>query len=131
MATVEIDSTVLDGLVDFVEQSVGYASKQAETEAAVAERGPQVVDTLISNGFVNADKKQAALRAVQDPLKVLESLEKTARAKVAKAVVSAAPETLGEGGEVKEAGVNDAGPGGGDSPDMQHVNRRFMTAMGF
>jgi len=129
MPKVEIDSEVLEGMVGFVEQSVGYASKQAEVEATVAERGPQVVETLIKQGFIDGDKKQAALRAIKDPVKVLESLEKTAKAKMAKAS-AAEPDKLGEGGGVKEAGVGSAEKTD-ESVAMQAANRRFMRSLGF
>jgi len=128
MAEVKVDTKVLEGMVDFVEQSVGYAQKQAEVEAAVEERGPQVVDALIKSGFVNSDNREAALKAAKDPLKVLESLEKTAKAKTRKQA-SEAPDALGSADEIKEAGQTEEKAG--ESPQMAAANNRLLRSLGF
>jgi len=127
MAKVEVDTKVLEAVVDYVEQATGYAQKQAEIEKAVAERGPEVVDALIKAGFVTEDKRESAIRATSDPRKVLESLEKTAKLKAGRKSASA-PEPLGTGEDVKEAGVQRPGD---TSPAMAAANDRFMRAIGF
>lgn len=127
MAKLGVDTKVLEATVDFVEQATGFAQKQAELEAAVAKRGPQVVDTLIKSGFITEDRRESAIRATRHPVKVLESLEKTARLKAGRNTAPA-PVPLGSGEDVKEAGVR----GGSDlSPDMTAANARFMRAIGF
>lgn len=127
MAKVGVDTKVLEATVDFIEQATGFAQKQAELEAAVAQRGPQVVDTLIKNGFITEDKRESAIRATRHPVKVLESLEKTASLKAGRKVAPA-PVPLGSGEDIKEAGVHDKND---VSPDMSAANSRFLRAIGF
>ena len=128
MEMVEVDTKVLEGMVDFVEHAVGYAQKQAETEAAVAERGPLVVDTLIKSGFINQENREAALKATRDPVKVLESLQKTASAK-SQRQASEAPATLGSGEDIRNNG--DTQKSGSESTAMKAVNDRLLRSLGF
>jgi hypothetical protein len=75
---VTVDDNFLNALVDYIEATGEQASKQAELEEKVEEFGPAVVDTLIKRGFIDENGREEAVAATKDPLKVLESLQKTA-----------------------------------------------------
>jgi polyhydroxyalkanoate synthesis regulator phasin len=124
---INVPDGFLEGVIDYVEQTSKLFEKQASTDAEVAKRAPEVVDTLIKRGFINENQRVKAIEAVHDPLKVLESLQKTAEAVARR---ESAPPTLGAAEVVKKANVNNE-KNGKSSPDMEAANRRFLHAMGF
>lgn len=118
-----VPDTLLSKMLDYVEGTMQMAVKQAELDTKVSEAGPDVVDTLIKKGFVDANKRDAALRAIHDPLKVLESLKKTAESvdqkkKDAEPPSMGAPHTIKEAAEVRNQD--------GESAALQEANRRFI-----
>jgi hypothetical protein len=115
----------LEGVIDYVEQTSKLLEKQASTDAEVSKRAPDVVDTLIKKGFINENQRAKAVEAVHDPLKVLESLQKTAEAVARR---EAAPPTLGAAAGVKSASKRENGK---VSPEMEAADRRFLSSMGF
>jgi hypothetical protein len=125
---INVPDGFLDGVIDYVEQTSKLLEKQASTDAEVAKRAPEVVDTLIKRGFINENARAKAIEAVHDPLKVLESLQKTAEA-VAKR--ESAPPTLGAAHAVTKNAAASTEKDGKISPDMVAANRRFLNAMGF
>ena len=131
-----VDEKVMGELLDHIEGTSKLLEKQAQIDAEVAKRGPAVVDTLIKCGFLNENQRAKALEAVRDPLKVLDSLQKTASIASAKPAQTAEPPKLGQGGAVKEAGV--VVPGQFSDPSsrqksaaLDDANRRFLSAFGF
>lgn len=128
------DEKVMMGeLIDHIEGTSKLLEKQAQIDAEVAKRGPAVVDTLIKQGFLNENQRAKALEAVKDPLKVLDSLQKTAMA-VTKTASASEPPKLGQGGEVKEAGVKAATSDPSSrqkSAALDDANRRFLSTFGF
>jgi len=119
-----VPTTLLSKLVDYVEGTTQVLVKQAELDTKVSEAGPDVVDTLIKRGFVDSDKREAALRAIHDPLKVLESLKKTAES-VDQKKKDVEPPTMGIPHTIKEAaGAPDRN--NGESVELQEANRRFL-----
>jgi hypothetical protein len=128
----EVDPKVLEGMVDFVEAAVGYAQKQAELEKAAAERAPAVVEALVKAGMVQEERRKAAEAAAQDPLKVLDSLKKTAEAAQRLKHEGAPPPALGRGEELdKTASYESRGSAlDGESNSLKQANDRFMSALG-
>lgn len=123
----EVSSDFLTKVADYVEATMPRLAKQAELEQKVSEVAPDVVDTLIKKGFVDAEKRAAALKAVHDPLKVLASLKKTAEA-VELRKKEAAPPPMGEAAEIKEAGTG-VDRDTGESQALKEANRRFVRAI--
>jgi hypothetical protein len=121
-------------------QKMAALEQRDETNTKVAEemakRAPSVVDTLVKLGFLDESQRAAALEAAKDPLKVLDSLEKTAKTVVAIQKQASVPQTLGKGEVLKEAGVSNTAVGLDPSSRIKSValdeaNRRFLTAIGF
>ena len=126
----------LSGLLDHFEKTAPVLEKQASLDEAIAKRAPGVVETLIKCGFLTEGQRDKAVAAVADPLKVLDSLEKTAQSvEEATKRAPAATATLGQGGSIKEAGATT--PVGLDpssrskSAALDDANRRFLSAFGF
>ncbi len=133
---ITVDEKVMGELLDHVEGTSKLLEKQAQIDAEVAKRGPAVVDTLIKQGFLNENQRAKALEAVKDPLKVLDSLQKTAMAAAGKPASAAEPPKLGQGGSIKEAGVESrstvSDPSSRQkSAALDDANRRFLTTFGF
>jgi hypothetical protein len=129
----EVSDAFLNGVVDYVEATSGVMTKLAEQEQKVAEFGPQVVDTLIKTGFLTENRREDAIQATTDHLKVLESLQKTAESidKGQTKRASAEPEAESMGGGVKKetpasSGVDQHGMK--LSEVKQAANQRFESA---
>jgi predicted DNA-binding transcriptional regulator len=75
---VTVNEDFLSGVVNYIEATGEMLSKQSELEEKIEEFGPAVVDTLIKRGFIDENGRTEAIAATRDPLKVLESLKKTA-----------------------------------------------------
>lgn len=122
----EIPAAIVEKLVEYVDDSAKMFEKRAEVERKVNEVGPSVVDTLVKRGLVDAKNRESALRAIEDPVKVLESLKKTAefveRAKEERPIPS-----MGSAAEIKEAAGEKTS---GESAEMREVNRRFVRSLG-
>ena len=123
----DVSTDILTKVADYVEATMPRLAKQAELDQKVSEAAPDVVDTLIKKGFVDADKRAAALKAVHDPLKVLASLKKTAEA-VELRKKDSAPAPMGEAAEIKEAGTG-RDRETGESQALKEANRRFVRAI--
>ena len=122
----EIPAAIVEKLVEYIDDSTKMFEKRAEVERKVNEVGPSVVDTLVKRGLVDAKNRESALRAIEDPVKVLESLKKTAEF-VERAAKEEQPiPSMGSASEIKEAGGNTSG----ESAEMKEVNRRFVRALG-
>jgi polyhydroxyalkanoate synthesis regulator phasin len=120
-----VSDQFLEGVIDYVEQTSKILEKQASVDAEIAKRAPSVVDTLIKRGFINENQRANATEAVRDPLKVLESLQKTAEAVAQR---DAAPPALGKAAAIKDAAV----PSNSKiSQEREAADRRFVRAMGF
>jgi hypothetical protein len=80
--------TVPEKVLDFVdmsaamaEKAAGVLSKQEAMEKQAAELIPTAVDELLKAKLIEPEEKQAALAALKDPVRTLQILIKTARAK--------------------------------------------------
>lgn len=124
----EVSADFLEKVANYVEATMPKIAKQAELDQKVTEAAPDVVDTLIKRGFIDASKRELALKAVHDPLKVLESLRKTANAAAMDRSKDIAPPSMGSAASgVKEAGVKVDNTG--ESKELQEANRRFISVM--
>lgn len=130
METYEVPAEFLSSVIDYVEAASQLVVKKAEEEAAVAERAPSVVDTLIKQGFLHENQRKAAESACLEPLKVLDSLQKTAQvASEQRAATPSAPPKLGGANTVKNAGV--APVASKSNMAMEEANARFLSTFGF
>jgi len=127
---IQVDEAVMEGVVNHIEATSKMLEKQAQVDAEVAKRGPEVVESLIKAGFINEKQRAGALEAVKDPLKVLDSLHKIAQA-------SATPKAAAVPSLGKAAGDEhrDAAP---ETPTamrgkraLEDANRRFLSSFGF
>lgn len=101
----EVPVSLLQDMVAYVEKSNEILEKAASQETEVSQRAPAVVDSLIKAGLLNADQRNSALQRIQDPLKALESLRKTAEVLVSR-VEAQNPGSLGLGESVKSASTS-------------------------
>ena len=86
------DTDKLRKVAEYVGAAQSTLDKVAQSEAAIATRAPQVVDTLIAQGLLSPHLKEAKVKAlINNPAEILETLDKTA------ALV--APVALGNGDE--------------------------------
>jgi hypothetical protein len=82
------NKTVPEKVLDFVDMSAAMAEKaasvlsqRAQLEKQAAELIPTAVDELLKAKLIEPEEKQAALAALKDPVRALQVLIKTARAK--------------------------------------------------
>jgi hypothetical protein len=81
MSKVNIDSSVLKDIVRFTELSDGVLAKQAAFEDQLAVEGSEIVDSLIAaNVLAPSIKEAACAKLKQDPMYVVELLQKAASA---------------------------------------------------
>jgi hypothetical protein len=80
--------TVPEKVLEFVDMSAAMAekaasvlSKQEQLEKQAAELIPTAVDELLKAKLIEPEEKQAAMEALRDPVRTLQVLIKTARAK--------------------------------------------------
>jgi hypothetical protein len=64
--------------VEYVKATQPLLAKAAELERSIANKAPSTVDALIKAGFLLENQRSQAIVSLQDPLRALESLEKTA-----------------------------------------------------
>lgn len=118
-----ISAETLQNMVDYVEQTSGLISKQAEVSQQLAGKAPAVVDKLIKSGFLKENQRATAEVAAQDPLKLLESLSRLASTNEKAAGES--PESLGSA---------DASPqdkkASAELPTRGTADRKFLEAFG-
>jgi hypothetical protein len=81
--------TVPEKVLDFVdmsaamaEKAAGVLSRQEAMEKQAADLIPTAVEELLKGKLIEPEEKQAALEALKDPVRALQILIKTARAKV-------------------------------------------------
>ena len=111
--TVEVPVSLLQGFVGFVEKSGKLLGRMGQDQAQAKEAAPVVVDTLIKQGLLTEDQKEAAAEALSlSHVKTLESLRRTA--------THVRPYSLGEG-ETKEASAG----------DVSEKDQKFIAALGF
>ena len=73
------DSNKLRKVVEYVGATQAALAKAAQRDNALATRAPQVVDALIAQGLLSPHLKEAKVKAlVNNPVEILETLEKTA-----------------------------------------------------
>jgi hypothetical protein len=118
----EVDAEVLQDMVAYIEKSQELLEKAASVENSISEQAPSVVDSLIKAGLLDSEQRQLALVRIQDPLKALESLKKTAEA-YRKPVVTT---SLGTPGEIKSAGVSREG----SAPKEKESDRIWNQSFG-
>ena len=79
MATVSVNTGLLKDMASFIKLSSELVTKQASLQQSVNSKIPEVVDTLIRQGLIEPIQKEAAIAALADPVKALETLKSAAR----------------------------------------------------
>lgn len=74
----DIPNELAQQVVEFVKQSGELLEKKAAEESKVAEKAPDVIDALIKAGMLDSSKRADAIAKASDPIRTLESLQKTA-----------------------------------------------------
>ena len=120
----EVDAAVLKETADYIGKTQPMLEKAAALESAVAARTPAVVDALIKAGSLDANRRESAIAALQDPLKTLETLEKLASG-LTPSVSPKAPAPMGAPATFKQAGASDAGP------KRSPADEAFLSKLGF
>jgi len=119
---VQIDSTLLQNMVNFIGAAGQQLDKVAKDREQAKKAAPAVVDALVSRGLLAEERKEAAVSALAEShTRALDALQKTASHVKKEA---AAPQSMGEASE----GLDKSASGNGDLDD---ANRKFLSAMGF
>lgn len=117
-----IPAETLQHMVDYVEQTSGLMGKQAEVAQQLAGKAPAVVDKLIKAGFLKENQRAAAEVAAQDPLKLLESLDRFASMSEKTA---AEPDSMGAADKAAKPALTAA-----DRPEHGTADRKFLEDFG-
>lgn len=120
----EVNPTDLQEMVTYIEQSQPLLTKQAETEAKIAQLAPAVVDSLIKAGHVPPEIRDTAIANIQNPVKALESLQKLAAAATTSKQASA-PESMGSPSNGTHAHVVTA-----SEKPMKGSDKAFLSKLG-
>ena len=121
MPNVQIDSALLQNMVNFIGSAGKRFDKAAKDHEQVKAAAPAVVDALVKQGLLAEERKTAAVDALTDShLRVLSTLEKTA-SHVKK---EAPPTTMGEAADSLDKSA-------ADDSDRGEADRKFLAAMGF
>lgn len=107
---------LMKNMVDYIEKTSGLLNDVAMQKQAAAQRVPEVVDVLIKRGFLERKDRERAINALQDPLKALESLKKTAES------TFTPPPALGAPVVEKKAS--------GRASNVSEADRAFMSQIG-
>lgn len=114
MAAVEIESSALESIVDFIDKAVPVIKKAEAQEAAVSAAIPETVDALIKAGFLAQNGRETAIASLADPATALESLRKIAASRTkAASTTEAAPAAIGKSASAAPS-VADAKESAGD-----------------
>lgn len=73
-----MNAKMMEDVVSYIEKTSALLGEVAMKKQAAAQRAPEVVDVLIKRGFLEARDRARAIVAIQDPVKAMESLKKTA-----------------------------------------------------
>ena len=125
-STVQIEPALLQRMVRFIKG----AGTRLETMAADREQAkaaaPVVVDTLIKQGLVDVEQKEAAVDALADSHeRTMETLRRTATH--AKASIEKAAQTMGAPSDDQRK----AASASSGSDALEQANKKFMEAFGF
>ena len=125
MADILVTDAILSDMVTYVEGASKLIEKHASEQAELLRKAPSMVDVLIKQGFLHENERLAAIEACKSPIKLMESLQKTAELVAQR---DNPPPAMGGTNSVKEAAVTVPS---GQSPAMEDANRRFMSQFGF
>ncbi len=76
-----IDPSVLEGVVQFIKGTDGIMAKQAAMDAAVLSEAEGVIDSLVTSGVLAGATKEASVQKIkEDPTYMIDLLKKVASA---------------------------------------------------
>ena len=125
MADIVVTDAILSDMVTYVENASKLIEKHASEQAELLRKAPSMVDVLIKQGFLHENERLAAIEACKNPIKLMESLQKTAELVAQR---DNPPPAMGGTNPVKEAAVREPSS---QSPAMEEADRRFMSRFGF
>lgn len=119
MAAVQIESSALESIVDFIDKVVPIVKKAEAQEQAVVAAIPETVDALIKAGFLAQNQRSGALESLANPSNALEALRKIAESRTKTAsTTEAAPTAIG-----KSAAATDTVAAAGESAGDEFLRR--------
>jgi molecular chaperone GrpE (heat shock protein) len=108
-------------MVGFIDAAGKQLQKQAADREQAMAKAAEAVDTLIQKGLLGQERKQAAVELlVEDPIKALDTLRRTAT-HVKKASAEATPPSMG--GPVEEETKT--------ASARDEADRKFLAALGW
>jgi methylphosphotriester-DNA--protein-cysteine methyltransferase len=113
--TVQVPAALIQRMVGIIEKSANFINQVETDREQVKQAAPEVVETLITQGLLGSEQKEAAFSALTGShSKVLESLRRTA--------THVTPKSMGHADDMHKAAQAD---------DVSNADRRFLDAMGF
>jgi len=110
----QIADEVAKNMIDYIEKTGALLDETRLSKEAAAKDAPATVDLLIKRGFLQPTMREAAVVALQDPVKAQASLRKIAEASYTP------PPALGRAESEKEAG----------SDTMKESDRVYYAKLG-
>jgi hypothetical protein len=103
----EVPAPVLQDMMAFIEKSSSLLEETGRVQAEMHRRAPALADTLVKAGLLDVKSRDAAISKLQEPLQVMESLQKTAEYVTQSVPSMGAPDTTPQGSE-KPASVKES-----------------------
>lgn len=110
----QITEEVAENMISYIEKTGALLDETRLAKEAAAKDAPSTVDLLIKRGFLQPTMREAAVVALQDPVKAQASLRKIAEASYTP------PLALGRAESTKVAG----------SDTMKESDRAYYTKLG-
>lgn len=125
-STVQIEPALLQRMVRFIKGAGTRLEQMAADREQAKEAAPKVVDTLIKQGLIGAEQKEAATEALAESHeRTMETLRRTATH--AKASGEQVPQSMGTPAD-DQTKTASASTG---SEARQEADRAFLAAFGF
>lgn len=123
---IQVDPALLQRMVRFVKGAGTRLEAMAKDREQAKEAAPKVVDTLVKQGLLGAESKEAAVEALADShARAMETLRRTATHVKVSADGTPPPKMGAPATEQKAAAAK------GESEELQQANQNFLAALGF
>jgi hypothetical protein len=74
----EVPEQVLQDMLTYVEKSSALLEETGRVQVEMHRRAPALADSLVKAGLLDSNAREAAIQKLQEPISVMESLQKTA-----------------------------------------------------
>jgi len=113
----EVPAAVLQDMMTFIEKSSALLEETGRVQVEMHRRAPALADTLVKAGLLDAKSRDVAISKLQEPLQVMESLQKTAEHVTQMVPSIGAPDTTSQGSEKPAS--------------MKESDRAYYSRLGF